>query len=255
MNPDGKADVKVHVPVPPAVQDLAREASGGAAATRVSGGGAAHETAEATAAPHLSSRFPISRAELPHFASMSVMMFLFIYIFTTVRDTKDTLVVSHCGAEAIPFLKLYAVMPCAAAFIVGYGRLSNALGKRALFHATLLPFVAFYLAFAFVLFPHRGRLHFPAATGAAVVAGPRGAAMSLLRYWSFSLFFVVSELWASAGVPLLFWQVSGGRGGGGGRGAARPRCSYTRPNTITRLHVSDSTFFAECARLGRTQAM
>lgn len=30
--------------------------------------------------------------------------------------------------------------------------------------------------------------------------------MNLLRYWSFSLFFIVSELWASAGVPLLFWQ-------------------------------------------------
>jgi len=31
--------------------------------------------------------------------------------------------------------------------------------------------------------------------------------MNLLRYWSFSLFFIVSELWASAGVPLLFWGV------------------------------------------------
>jgi len=34
------------------------------------------------------------------------------------------------------------------------------------------------------------------------------AATNLMRYWSFSLFFIVSELWASAGVPLLFWQVS-----------------------------------------------
>ena len=45
-------------------------------------------------------------------------------------------------------------------------------------------------------------------TSAAATGGALGAAMNLIRYWSFSLFFVVSELWASAGVPLLFWSVS-----------------------------------------------
>lgn len=118
--------------------------------------------------------------------------------------------VSNCGAEAIPFLKLYAVMPCATAFIVIYSKLSNALGKQALFYTTLVPFFVFYGVFAFVLFPMRDRLHFPlaaAATAGAGGGGAGGAAMNLLRYWSFSLFFIVSELWASAGVPLLFWQV------------------------------------------------
>jgi len=155
----------------------------------------------------ISQKFPISRSELPHFACMSVMMFLFIYVFTTVRDTKDTLVVSNCGAEAIPFLKLYAVMPCAAMFIVGYSKLSNVLGREALFYVTLLPFFVFYAIFAFVLFPNRDEIHFPPAGGAAVVGnGALNAALNLARYWSYSLFFVVSELWASAGVPLLFWQ-------------------------------------------------
>jgi len=58
-----------------------------------------------------SSWFPIHKSELPQFVSMSVMMFLFIYVYTTVRDTKDTLVVSNCGAESIPFLKMWGVMP------------------------------------------------------------------------------------------------------------------------------------------------
>ena len=38
-------------------------------------------------------------------------------------------------------------------------------------------------------------------------------------------------------------KVSWGGGGGGGR----PRSSYTRPKTITSLHVSDNAFFAQCA--------
>jgi AAA family ATP:ADP antiporter len=119
--------------------------------------------------------------------------------------------VSNCGAEAIPFLKLYGVMPCATAFIVMYSKLSNALGKQTLFYVTLLPFFVFYGVFAFVLFPNRDLIHFPLAVAegaAAAGGGALTAATNLMRYWSFSLFFIVSELWASAGVPLLFWQVS-----------------------------------------------
>ena len=67
----------------------------------------------------------------------------------------------------------------------------------------------FYGVFAFVLFPNRDVIHFPLAEGAAAAGGGAlTAATNLMRYWSFSLFFIVSELWASAGVPLLFWQVS-----------------------------------------------
>ncbi|KAL7516451.1 hypothetical protein ACHAWX_001466 [Stephanocyclus meneghinianus] len=159
----------------------------------------------APAAPsnHMSSKFPISRDELPHFASMSVLMFLFIYVFTTVRDTKDTLVVSNCGAEAIPFLKLYGVMPSATLFILAYSKAANVLSKRGLFYCTLIPFFVFYLVFGWILFPNRDKIHvWSEGSG----AGAAGAAVNLVRYWSFSLYFIVSELWASAGVPLLFWQ-------------------------------------------------
>lgn len=135
-------------------------------------------------------------------------MFFFIYIFTTVRDTKDTLIVSNCGAEAIPFLKLYGVMPMATLFLIVYSKMAGVLlidegGKGLLFMATLIPFFVFYVVFAFVLFPLRDHIHF----GGVDVDGWMGTAMgSLVRNWSFSLYFIISELWASAGVPLLFWQ-------------------------------------------------
>jgi AAA family ATP:ADP antiporter len=67
----------------------------------------------------------------------------------------------------------------------------------------------FYLVFAWVLFPNRDVIHFPTlGEGLGLDGTAAGAAVKLVRYWSFSLFFIVSELWASAGVPLLFWQVS-----------------------------------------------
>ena len=206
MNSKGQGNVKLDVEP---LNQLAKQYQRGNQASKLQSSTPKSPTKKADARAPISQKFPISRSELPHFASMSVMMFLFIYVFTTVRDTKDTLVVSNCGAEAIPFLKLYAVMPCAAMFIVGYSKLSNVLGKQALFYVTLLPFFVFYAVFAFVLFPNRDAIHFPPAGGAAVVGnGALNAALNLVRYWSYSLFFVVSELWASAGVPLLFWQVS-----------------------------------------------
>lgn len=151
------------------------------------------------------SLFPISAKELPQFTYISIMMFLFIYFYTTVRDTKDTLVVSNCGAEAIPFLKMYGVMPAAFGFIVVYSKLSQLLGKKSLFYATIFPFFAFYTLFAFVLFPNGDSIHF--INGDGWLSSSNNPAIKLIQYWSYSLYFIISELWASAGIPLLFWQV------------------------------------------------
>jgi AAA family ATP:ADP antiporter len=147
----------------------------------------------------------IKRNEVPCFTYMSLMMFLFIYVYTTVRDTKDTLVVSNCGAESIPFLKMYGVMPSALLFIVAYSKLSLVCDKQVLFFATLLPFFAFYTIFAFVLYPNKDTIHFRFNQE---LTGSIGPVTNLIRFWTFSLYFIVSELWASAGVPLLFWQVA-----------------------------------------------
>jgi len=146
---------------------------------------------------------PIFRKEFRQFILTSFLMFFFIIIFTMTRDTKDSLVVSNCGAEAIPFLKLYGVMPAATLFLVGYSKLSNVLSKKALFYATLYPFFIFYVAFAFILFPTRNKIHPTSFLASNTRAIPL---INLLRYWSFSLYFIVTELYAGAGVPLLFWQ-------------------------------------------------
>ncbi|CAN0118141.1 unnamed protein product [Ascophyllum nodosum] len=148
--------------------------------------------------------FRIDKPELNKFLCMSSMMFAIIYVFTMTRDTKDALVVTNCGAEAIAFLKVYAVLPAAAMFMLGYNWLSNQVSSRALFHLTITPFLAFYAIFAFVMYPMRGILHH---AGGAMGKDEHmfSHMINLGRFWMFSLYYVVSELWGSAGVPLLFW--------------------------------------------------
>eukprot|EP01032_Pedospumella_encystans_P025108 gene25108-28388_t len=130
-------------------------------------------------------------------------MFWIIYIFTIARDTKDALIVTNCGAEAIAFLKVYGVVPAATAFMFGYAYLANQFSPRALFYITITPFMLFYALFAFVLYPMRHILH---PMGLKVPEGGMSFAVNLLRHWTFSLYYIVSELWGSAGVPLLFWS-------------------------------------------------
>ncbi|EKX36921.1 hypothetical protein GUITHDRAFT_165621 [Guillardia theta CCMP2712] len=149
--------------------------------------------------------FPVETWEMPKFFSMSAMMFMIIYIYTTVRDTKDTLVVSTCGAESITFLKVYGVLPAATMFMLYYSRISNIFSKKALFYVTALPFMAFYAVFAYFIYPNREILHPPIPQD---LDERWKYAVSLLSNWSYSLFYVVSELWGSVGVSVLFWQLA-----------------------------------------------
>lgn len=146
---------------------------------------------------------PVYPSELPKFLSLSMMMFWIVFVFTLTRDTKDTLVVTNCGAEAIAFLKVYGVVPSAAAFMYAYSKAANIFAPRTLFYITLAPFFIFYALFAFVLYPLRDVVH---PLSIAVPSGGLKFAVNILRYWTFSLYFIVSELWGSAGIPLLFWS-------------------------------------------------
>eukprot|EP00624_Nannochloropsis_granulata_P001052 evm.model.NODE_1477_length_24586_cov_22.484747.3 len=148
--------------------------------------------------------FPIENKECRKFFMMSGMMFFIIYVYTVVRDTKDTLIVSSCGAEAITFLKVYGVLPASALFMVAYAKASNVLGKKALFYATSVPFFIFYAVFCTLIYPNRNRL----MPSIAAQGGGLGFMISLIKNWDYSLFYVVSELFGSVGVSVLFWQLA-----------------------------------------------
>jgi hypothetical protein len=90
---------------------------------------------------------PVYKKEMPMFFTFAFMMFCTIFIFTMARDTKDTLVVTSAGAEAIAFLKVYFVIPASMLFFLLYSKMSNVLSKRVLFASTMLPFIAFYALF------------------------------------------------------------------------------------------------------------
>ena len=63
-------------------------------------------------------------------------------------------------------------------------------------------FFIFHSAFAFLLFPARDTIHFLLST---MESGSGTASINLLIYWLYLLYFIIIEVYAGAGVPLLFW--------------------------------------------------
>ena len=63
------------------------------------------------------------------------------------------------GAEIIPFLKTWVNLPMAIGFTIMYAKLANVLSNEALFYTVIFPFIAFFGAFAFVLYPMQDVLH------------------------------------------------------------------------------------------------
>lgn len=138
---------------------------------------------------------------------LGLMFFVILFNYTILRDTKDVLVVTSAGAEIIPFLKTYCNLPGAILFTVGYSKLSNMFSRETLFYVCIIPFVIFFLAFGFLIYPNLSVLHPVAFCTSLAAKLPPGftAPIAILKNWTFALFYTLAELWGSVVVSLLFW--------------------------------------------------
>lgn len=138
---------------------------------------------------------------------LGLMFFVILFNYTILRDTKDVLVVTSAGAEIIPFLKTYCNLPGAILFTILYSKLSNMFSRETLFYICIIPFVIFFLAFGFMIYPNIAVLH-PVSFCASLASRlPSGfeAPIAILKNWTFALFYTLAELWGSVVVSLLFW--------------------------------------------------
>lgn len=153
--------------------------------------------------------FPIHSYEMKKFIPMAFIMFCILFNYTVLRDTKDSLVVNATGGSTIiPFLKLWCVTPAAILFVAIYAKLTNSLKRENVFYAVVTPFLIFFGLFGFVIYPNIELLHPAQETIQALQAEyPRMKGfLDIYGYWSFSLFYVLAEIWGSAMIALLFWQ-------------------------------------------------
>lgn len=153
--------------------------------------------------------WPVYNFELKKLLPMFFMFFFINFNYTILRDTKDALIVTAAGsgAEAIPFLKVWGVLPFAVIFMLVYSKLSNILSKPRLFYTMISVFIAFFTLFALVLYPCRDILHPTEIADRLQAFLPKGFSglVAIFRNWTFALFYIMAELWGSVATSLLFW--------------------------------------------------
>lgn len=153
--------------------------------------------------------WPIHGYELKKVLPMLMMFFFITFNYTILRDIKDTLVVTApgSGAEIIPFIKVWLVVPTAIILMLCYAKLSNVLSKQALFYATIIPFLVFFAFFGFVFYPAKDLLHPIESADVLQSILPPGlkGLIALYRNWTFAIFYVLAELWGSVMLSLVFW--------------------------------------------------
>ncbi len=153
--------------------------------------------------------WPVHTFELKKLLPMFFLFFFINFNYTILRDTKDALIVTApgSGAEAIPFLKVWGVLPVAILFMIAYAKLSNVFSKQKLFYTTIAFFISFFALFALVLYPNKDFLHPTVAADALQNFLPSGLTglVALFRNWTYALFYIMSELWGSVAISLMFW--------------------------------------------------
>lgn len=151
--------------------------------------------------------WPIHAFELKKLMPMFIMAFCISFNYTVLRDTKDTLIVTKISSEAIPFLKSFGTLPAAILFMLLYAKLSNMLRKETLFYVTIAPFVIFFSLFPVIFYPFREFLHPTETAQWLLTVLPKGfhGLVGCFENWTYSLFYILSELWGSAVLSLMFW--------------------------------------------------
>jgi AAA family ATP:ADP antiporter len=136
-------------------------------------------------------------------------MFFFIsFDYNILRTLKDTLLITakSSGAEVIPFVKVWAMFPGAILMTLFFTWLSNRLPREKVFYIIISIFLSYFFIFTFVLYPIRDVIHPHEIADALEISFPVFKPLiAMFRYWTFTLFYVMSELWSSMILAVLFW--------------------------------------------------
>jgi AAA family ATP:ADP antiporter len=153
--------------------------------------------------------WPIHRKESKRILLMLLLLFLVCTCYSILRNVKDAVILTApaSGAEAIPFLKVWGMLPGALMMTWFYTRLSRRFSREKVFYILVSCFLSYFLIFAFILYPNHEQLHLDRMGDWLTEHLPIGlkGGIALVRNWTFTTFYVIAELWAIMVLTVLYW--------------------------------------------------
>lgn len=156
--------------------------------------------------------WPVHRFELKKLVPMLLIFFFISLDYNILRTMKDALVVTakSSGAEVIPFIKVWVMFPMALVLTFIYTRLANRFSQETVFYSMTGLFLGYFLLFITILYPNEAYLHPHSLADQAEKTMPEGfkGLIAMFRYWTFTSFYVMSELWGTMILFTLFWGLA-----------------------------------------------
>lgn len=152
--------------------------------------------------------WPIHRWEIKKFVPLLILYALICFNYSLLKAAKDALVITGnaSGAAVIPFIKIWAILPMALLVTYLFTRLFNRFSQEKVFYIMIGIFLSFFAVFAVVLYPLRDVIHPNGICDQLESIMPRCQGLiAMFRNWSYTLFYVMSELWGTAIMSVLFW--------------------------------------------------
>lgn len=151
--------------------------------------------------------WPIFPGEARRVLLLSFFLFLVCFNYSVLRCMKDTVVVTASSAAVIPYIKVWTLLPMAVLFTFLYTKIANAFSREKVFYLIVSSFLSFFALFAFVLYPMGDKTHLTALASKLGQVLPAGMAgfIAMVEYWSFTLFYIIAELWSNIVLSILTW--------------------------------------------------
>lgn len=153
--------------------------------------------------------WPVHRQEVTKVLSMLLLMSFICVCYSILRNLKDTVLLTAdgSGAEVIPFIKVWGILP---GVIIGtwvYAKLRSYFSRENVFYVVVGGFLVYFLIYAFFLFPNSDAIHFTGLAKTLRANLPEGFSglIAMVCNWSHSIFYVIAELWSVLVLTVLFW--------------------------------------------------
>lgn len=153
--------------------------------------------------------WPIYPSEQRVFIPMFALYTLIVFNYSILRNAKDALILTapSSGAMALPFIKIWGILPMALLFTYLFSVLVRKMTREKVFYTMIGIFLGFFFLFTFVLYPLRDFIHPQQLADTLQTHLPSGLQgfVAIFRNWSFTLFYVMAELWGTFIMIVLFW--------------------------------------------------
>jgi AAA family ATP:ADP antiporter len=153
--------------------------------------------------------WPVHRSETKKVVSMLILMSLLCICYSILRNIKDVIILTakSSGAEVIPFIKVWGILPGAILATWFYTKLRSHFTREKVFYIIVGSFIAYFLLFAFVIFPYSDTLNLNVASEFLRQHLPAGfnGLIAMICNWTHTTFYIISEMWAVIVLTVLFW--------------------------------------------------